>query len=158
MSPNTKVVGRYFASRGTDYGRLLADDVELVEWGDGVPVTGIRTHGKAAFLENRGNRDYRTQVTRMTEENNVVVAEGTAQGAKKEGGVWRVQFCDIFELEDGKVRRLTTFGASVEASARGSPGGRVSPPRQSSTSTAQLLPTSALSQPHSRRRPESTGR
>jgi len=114
MSPNKKVVESYYASTGTEYGRLLADDVELVEWADGVPAAGVQTHGKAAFLQNRGTRDYETRITRMTEENNVVVVEGTARGAKKEGGFWTVQFCDFFELENGKVKRLTSFGASVK--------------------------------------------
>jgi uncharacterized protein len=116
MSPNKKVIESYFASTGTDYAQWLADDVELVEWADGVPASGVRTQGKAAYVENRGAREYRTEITRMTEENNVVLAEGTAHGTKKEGGSWTVQFCDIFELENGKVKRLTSFGASVKES------------------------------------------
>jgi hypothetical protein len=54
MSPNKKVIESYFAGPGTGYARLLADAVELVEWADGVPASGVRTRGKAAFLENRG--------------------------------------------------------------------------------------------------------
>ena len=115
-SPNKKVVEGYFASTGTDYARLLSDDVELVEWADGVPASGARTQGKAAFVHSRGHREFRTQIARMTEENNVVFAEGTARGAKKEGGFWTVQFVDIFELENGLVKRLTSFGASVKDS------------------------------------------
>jgi hypothetical protein len=114
MSPNKHLVESYFASTGTEYGRLLAEDVELVEWADGVPASGVRTQGKAAFLANRGNREYETRVTRLTEEDNVVVAEGTAHGPKKEGGFWTVHFCNIFELENGKVKRLTAMGASVK--------------------------------------------
>lgn len=116
MSSNKQVIESYFASKGTEYGRLLADDVELVEWGDGVPATGVRTQGNAAFIENRGQRKYPVQIVRMTEENNVVIVEGTARGPKKEGGFWRVQFCDIFELESGKVKRLSSFGAEVKDS------------------------------------------
>ena len=52
----------------------------------------------------------------MIEENNVVVAEGTARGSKKEGGYWRVQFCDIFEIENGKIKRLSSFGTDVRDS------------------------------------------
>lgn len=117
MSRNKQVIESYFASTGTEYGRFLADDVELIEWAEGGPAKGVRTQGKAAFIENRGSREYRTQITRMTEENNVVVVEGTARGARKEGGFWMVQFCDIFELDDGKVKRLSAFGASVKDSA-----------------------------------------
>jgi uncharacterized protein len=114
MSPNKTVIESYFASTGTEYARFLADEVELVEWAEGVPASGVRTQGKAAFVENRGSREYRTQITRMIEENNVVVVEGTASGAKKEGGRWTVQFCDLFELENGQVTRLTAFAAALQ--------------------------------------------
>ncbi len=53
----------------------------------------------------------------MTEENNVVVAEGTAHIHKKDGSSFKVRFVDIFELEDGKVRRLNSFGALIKDSA-----------------------------------------
>ncbi|HTW55123.1 MAG TPA: nuclear transport factor 2 family protein [Thermoplasmata archaeon] len=114
MSSNRQVVERYFASPGTEYARVLADDVELIEWADGVPTTGARTHGKAAFLENRGRREYRLEIARLTEEGDVVVAEGIARGASKDGEPWTVRFCNIFELENGLVKRLTTFGVSVK--------------------------------------------
>ena len=117
MTPNKKIIEAYYASKGTEYAGCLADDVELVEWADGVPPKGIQTHGKTAFVENRGTRDYGTEIARMTEENNVVVVEGTARGAKKDGGSWQVEFCDIFELENGKVNRLRAFGASVKDGA-----------------------------------------
>ncbi len=116
MSPNKSDIESYFASKGTEYGRLLADDVELVEWVDGVPATGVRTQGKVAFIKNRGQREYPVEITRMTEENNVVVVEGIARGPKKDGGFWRVQFCDLFELQNGMVKRLSSFGAEVKDS------------------------------------------
>jgi uncharacterized protein len=116
MSSNKQVIESYLTSTGTDYARLLADDVELIEWGEGGPATGIRTQGKAAYVENRGGGNYETRITRLTEENNVVVAEGVSWGTKPQGGSWRVQFCDIFELENGKVKRLSAFGASVRDS------------------------------------------
>jgi uncharacterized protein len=53
----------------------------------------------------------------MTEENNVVVAEGTVHVYKRDGKIVTVQFCDIFEMENGKVRRLSSFGAMVNDSA-----------------------------------------
>jgi uncharacterized protein len=116
MSANKDVVESYFASTGTDYARVLADDVELIEWAEGVPASGVRTRGKAAFVENRGKREYECRLARLTEENDVVVAEGTARGTKKEGGFWRVRFCDIFELEGGRVKRMSSFGVSVKDS------------------------------------------
>jgi hypothetical protein len=117
ISPNKKIVESYFASRGTEYARLLADDVVLVDWDAGVPVSGAITKGRAAFVQNRGNREFQSQITRMTEENNVVVAEGFARGSKKEGGTWTVHFCDTFEVKDGKVERVSSHGVDVTESA-----------------------------------------
>jgi uncharacterized protein len=115
MTPNKKVVESYFASRA-NIPELLTDDAEWAEWADGVPASGVHTRGKAAFIENLGNPDLRAQITRMTEENNVVVAEGTVGVPKKEGGLMRFQFVDIFELENGKVKRLNSFAAQVKTS------------------------------------------
>jgi ketosteroid isomerase-like protein len=118
MSPNKKVIESYFA--GTDRSKvapLLADDVEWIEWGDGVPPTGVRTKGKAAFIQNFGSDELHCEISRLTEENNVVVAEGTVRVHKKEGRELRVQFCNIFELENGKITRKSSFGALVKDSA-----------------------------------------
>jgi len=114
LSPNKKVVESYFSSQGTEYAALLADDVELVEWASGVPATGAVTKGRAAFVQDRGSREYQREISRMTEEGNVVVAEGFARGFKKDGGRWTVHFCDIFELEQGKVKRLSSLGFDVQ--------------------------------------------
>ena len=114
MVTNKKVVETYMGCKGTEYASFLADDVELIEWADGVPASGVRTQGRDAFVLNRGTREYQTHITRMIEENNVVIAEGIAFGDKKDGGNWRVQFSDIYELENGKVKRLTSYGADVK--------------------------------------------
>ena len=116
MAANKKIVDAYFRSTGTDYAQLLADDVELIDWANGVPASGVITRGKTAFVQNRGRREYRTELIRMTEEGNVVVVEGTAHGTKKEGGNWTVHFCDTFEIKEGKVRRISSFGVDVKDS------------------------------------------
>jgi ketosteroid isomerase-like protein len=117
VSPNKKLVEAYLGH--TDRSKaaaLLADDVEWIEWGDGVPASGVRTSGKAAFVANFGDDELRTQVHRMTEENNIVVAEGTVRVTKKDGQELTVRFCNIFELENGKVKRLNSFGALLKDS------------------------------------------
>jgi len=48
-------------------------------------------------------------VTRMTEEHNVVVAEGSVRSARKDGGVLSAVFCDVFEMQGGKIKRLTSY-------------------------------------------------
>lgn len=93
MSANKKLIETYLAtSDKSKLGPLLTDDVEWIEWGDGVPATGAITRGKADFIKNYGNDELRGEVTRLTEENNVVVAEGTAQVTKKDGRTLRVQY------------------------------------------------------------------
>jgi len=117
QSPNKKLVASYYASKGTDYARLLADDVVLIDWDIGAPLTGAVTKGKAAYVRNRRNREFESEITRMTEENNVVVVEGFARGAKKEGGTWTVHFCDVYEIKDGKFSRISTHGVDLKESA-----------------------------------------
>ncbi len=117
MSPNKKVVETYLGTiKRSEIASLLADDVEWVEWGDGVPASGARTKGKVAFLQNFGDDELRSEITRMTEEANVVVAEGIVRVHKKDGTMLAVRFCDIFELEKGKVKRLDSFGALLKDS------------------------------------------
>jgi len=115
VSPNKKVIQKYMATVDrSKVASFLSDDVEWVEWGDGVPPSGVRHQGKAAFIQNFGDDELRTNVTRMTEENNVVVAEGIATVTKKNGRIMKVQFCNIFELENGEVKRLDSYGAMLK--------------------------------------------
>lgn len=118
MSPNKHLIETYLACTDRSTAApLLADDVEWTEWADGVPATGVRTRGKTAFLQNFGTDGLRSEVTRMTEEGNVVVAEGIVHVVKPDGGNLRVRFVDIFELEAGKIRRLSSFGALIKDAA-----------------------------------------
>lgn len=112
MSVNRELVERYLALQDlVKLGDLLTDDAEWIEWGDGVPSTGVRSQGKVAYLANFEGRKLAARVTRLTEEGDRVVAEGTVQVPKKEGGEFTVRFIDIFELDHGKVRRLTSMSA-----------------------------------------------
>jgi ketosteroid isomerase-like protein len=118
MSPNKNLVETYLASSDrSTVAHLLAEDVEWVEWADGVPPTGARTRGRAAFIQNFGSDELRTQVSRMIEEGDTVVAEGSVTVHKKEGTILSVRFCNLFELERGKIKRLTSYGALVTDAA-----------------------------------------
>ena len=117
MSANKKLVEAVAAADKSTLGPLLADDVEWVEWADGVPATGALTRGRDACLQNYGNDQLRTEITRMTEENNVVVAEGTVHVHRPDGKDLTVRFCNIYELEAGRVKRKTSFGALVQEPA-----------------------------------------
>jgi len=69
--------------------------------------------GKEAFDKEIEN-DYfagspTVKITRLMEEGNVVVAEGSVQCRKKSCGFLDAQFCDVFQLENGKIKQLTTY-------------------------------------------------
>ena len=114
MSPNKKLVETYLKAARSVSGALMTDDVEWVEWVDGVPPTGSVNRGKAAVLGNPGDDTLRNEITRMTEEGNVVVVEGICHVTKKDGCSLKVRFCNIFELKDGKVKRQDSFGALLK--------------------------------------------
>ena len=73
----------------------------------------IDSKGKEAFDKEIEN-DYfegkpTIEITRMVEENDVVVAEGSVQCQIKAGGILDALFCDVFEMEGGKIKKLTTY-------------------------------------------------
>lgn len=78
--------------------------------------------GKAAFdkeIENEATPGRPTvKITRMIEENDVVIAEGTVRVAWRDGGFLNALFCDAFEMENTKDQTLDhvsgqSQGASV---------------------------------------------
>ena len=90
----------------------LADDVEWIVPG------AFRLSGKQAFdaeIENASaDGPPQITVTRLTEENNVVVAEGSVRNEMKDGSIISLLFCDVFEMQDALVRRLTAYLVMVQ--------------------------------------------
>ena len=117
VPPNKKVVADHMAAKPAKAAEFLADDFEWVEWGDGVPPGGVRTRGKAAFVASFGDDELHDEVQRVVEEGNVVVVEGIAHVTKKDGKRFNVQFCNIFELDRGKIKRKSSYGALLKDSA-----------------------------------------
>jgi uncharacterized protein len=69
--------------------------------------------GKKAFEGEIRNDafqgDPEIRITRMTEENDVIITEGSVR-AQKKGGEWiNLVFCDVFEMQDGKIKKLTSY-------------------------------------------------
>ena len=117
MSSNKKVVEGYMASMSRmDRPAVLSCLTDDVEWS--IVTAGERMRGKEEFEDNIGDPatmgDVRIEIARMTEENEVVVAEGTVRVSPKQGDPATYQFCDVFEFESAKVKRLTTFTAQVK--------------------------------------------
>ena len=53
-------------------------------------------------------------VTRMTEEKDVVVAEGSVRTQKKSGEFVNLAYCDVFEMRGGKIKRLISYLAEAQ--------------------------------------------
>jgi ketosteroid isomerase-like protein len=59
-------------------------------------------------------------VTRMTEENDVVAAEGTVSCARRDGEMLNAAFCDVFLMtKDAKIRHLISYLNEVKESLTG---------------------------------------
>jgi ketosteroid isomerase-like protein len=53
-------------------------------------------------------------VTRMIEENDVVVAEGSVRSQRKAGGFLNAVFRDVFLMRGGKIRQLFSYLVQLE--------------------------------------------
>jgi len=116
MSENKKTVERYMDGfRKSDHAQILSCLTEDVEW----EMLGMfHLVGRDAFDKEIENPAFvgrpTITVTRMIEEHDIVVAEGAVQAQRKDGGVLNVVFCDVFAMERGKIKRLTTYLVEVK--------------------------------------------
>jgi uncharacterized protein len=117
MTDNKRTVERYMAAfRVTDHAEVLACLTDDVEW----ELPGaFRISGKEAFDRHIEDDSFtgKPEITvhRLTEENEVVVAEGAVRTQKKDGEVLNLVFCDVFEMREGKIRKLTSYLMQVSA-------------------------------------------
>ncbi len=108
---NKKTVLDYMNGfNATDHHKILSCLTDDVVW----EMPGVYYHsGKAAFDKEIENDAFVgnpfINVTRMVEESDIVVAEGTVQGRKKDGGAFNAVFCDVFHMEKEKIKRLTSY-------------------------------------------------
>jgi ketosteroid isomerase-like protein len=91
----------------------LTDDVEWVVPG------AFHLVGKEAYDREIENPAYTGRpaitITRVTEENDVVVAEGSVLTQRREGSLLRLAFCDVFEMEREKIKRLISYLVEIPA-------------------------------------------
>jgi ketosteroid isomerase-like protein len=88
-------------------------------------LPGVYQHqGKTAFDKEIENEAFTGKpiinVTRMTEEHDTVIAEGTVQARTKDGVLIHLVFCDVFEMKEGLIKKLTSYLMTVPGQA-GSP-------------------------------------
>lgn len=110
-SPNKETVMRYMeAYGGWDHHAVLACLTDDVEW---VVPGAFHLVGREAFdaeIEGQGAAGPpEIVVTRLIEEDDVVVAEGTVHNALEGGGVLSLAFCDVFQMRAGRIRHLTSY-------------------------------------------------
>jgi ketosteroid isomerase-like protein len=111
MSPNKQTVQTYMdAFTRSDHAEILACLTDDVEW---VIPGAVHLHGKEEFdgeIENDAFVGSPTiTVTRMVEEDGVVVAEGRVRAARRDGGTLDAVFCDVFVMRDARIRHLTSY-------------------------------------------------
>lgn len=117
MTPNKQTVENYMdAFNRTDHADILSCLTDDVEW---LIPGAFHVTGKDAFdaqVENDAFVGSPTiHVTRMIEEHDVVVAEGTVRSARKDGGLLNAVFCDVFVMRDAKIRHLTSYLMELKA-------------------------------------------
>jgi ketosteroid isomerase-like protein len=111
VSENKRTVQRYMdAFTKTDHVEILSCLTDDVEW---VIPGAFHLKGKDAFdkeIENDAFAGSPTiRVSRMTEEHNVVIAEGSVRAARRNGGFLNAVFCDVFVMQDARIRHLTSY-------------------------------------------------
>jgi ketosteroid isomerase-like protein len=119
MTANKLTVEAYMDGfRRTDRTQILSCLTDDVEWH--IPGA-FSIRGKDAFNEHIVDDAFveapEITVTRMTEENDVVVAEGSVRTQRKDGRFMTLVFCDVFEMEGAKIRRLTSYLMEIKQPA-----------------------------------------
>ncbi|MEP6788031.1 MAG: nuclear transport factor 2 family protein [Acidobacteriota bacterium] len=116
MSKNKATVERYIDGfNRTDHEYILSCLTDDVEW----VLPGLfHARGKEEFDSQIENEDFVDSPTivlsRMTEEDDIVIAEGSVKCAFASGGILNAVFCDVFEMRDGKITKLTSYLAVLK--------------------------------------------
>jgi uncharacterized protein len=111
LTENKKTVERYMEGfRRSDHEMILSCLTDDVVWD--MPGA-FHLVGKVAFDREVENPAFSGKptiiVSRLVEEADVVVAEGTVQARRSDGGMLDAVFCDVFEMSGGKIRRLVSY-------------------------------------------------
>lgn len=111
MTENKKTIEQYIDGfNKLNHAQILDCLTDDVEW----IMPGLFHHtGKEAFDKEIENPAFSgipvISITRMTEENDVVIAEGTVLAQKVSGEKLPLIFCDVFEMRGGKIRKLIGY-------------------------------------------------
>src|SRR5687768_2820123 len=118
MSANKTTVERYFAAfNQADPDQILSVLADDVVWD--IPRTHLgagHVTGKDGFVSEaqKAPKGTVSTITRLVEEGDVVVAEGTVSTTTPDGAPFTLLFCDVFHLRDARITRLTSYLAQPE--------------------------------------------
>jgi ketosteroid isomerase-like protein len=116
VSENKRTIEKYIEGfTKSDHEQVLSCLTDDVEW----EIPGaFQIAGKAAFDKEIENPAFtgRPSITtsRMTEENDVVVAEGSVRTQRVDGSFLNLRFCDVFVMHEGKIRRLISHLVEIK--------------------------------------------
>jgi len=111
MTRNRETVDAYFDGfRRTDRARILSCLTDDVEW----LIPGMfHVHGRDEFSTHIVDDGFAEKpvitVGRFIEADDVIVTEGTVRAPRQDGTVMNVVFCDVFDMRDGRIRRLISY-------------------------------------------------
>jgi uncharacterized protein len=111
MTRNKRTIEKYMDGfRRSDHAQILSCLTDDVEWH--IPGS-VHLVGKEAFDREIEKPEFQGSpaitIERVIEEDDVVVAEGAVQARKRSGGILHLVFCDVFVMEDGKIRQVTSY-------------------------------------------------
>ena len=111
MTANKKIVEKYMEGfNASDHEKILSCLTDDVVW----DMPGFfYLQGKEQFDKEIENDAFEGKptitITRLIEEDDVVVAEGAVKSKMKNGGLLDAVFCDVFHFDNGKIKQLTTY-------------------------------------------------
>ena len=111
MTENIKTIEKYIDGfNKSDHQQILSCLTDDVEW----VLPGVfHLVGKEEFDKEIENPAFEGRpiivVTRMIEENNIVIAEGTVRAKKRDDAFINLVFCDVFEMKNGLINKLTSY-------------------------------------------------
>lgn len=113
MTPhlNVQTVKAYLDGfRTTNRVQILACLTEDVEW---VLPGFFHTRGKPDFASHIVDQGFEPHpaitVDRLFETGDTVIVEGHVESKRTDGSQLQIAFCDIFDMRDGKIQRLTSY-------------------------------------------------
>ncbi len=111
MTKQKQVVRQYMDGfKVSDHAKILDCLTDDITW----DIPGhTQLQGKEAFDQEIENDAFegKPDITelRMVQEDNVVIVEGTVKSKLKGGPVLDMVFCDVFEFEGEKIKKLTSY-------------------------------------------------